>query len=79
VAALDLAGVAVATGSACSTGAGQPSRALLAMGHAPQAAAELVRVSLGRETTAADIDFALAALQAAMPGLQRHLARGSRR
>jgi cysteine desulfurase len=60
VAALDLEGVAASSGSACSAGTAEPSPVLVAMGD-PQAAASSVRFSLGEETTARDIEAALAA------------------
>ena len=50
--------VAASTGSACSSGALEPSDALLAMGIPRDAASESVRFSLGRFTTRQDIDFA---------------------
>jgi cysteine desulfurase len=62
VAALDLEGVAASSGSACSAGTAEPSAPLVAMGDA-EAASSTVRFSLGEETTPADIDFALAALE----------------
>jgi cysteine desulfurase len=54
VAALDGAGVEVSSGSACSSGAAQPSHVMAAMGEDPRATA-LVRISLGRDTDAADV------------------------
>jgi cysteine desulfurase len=62
VAALDLEGVAVSSGSACSAGTAEPSAPLLAMGDV-EAARSTVRFSLGEDTTRADVDFALAALE----------------
>jgi cysteine desulfurase len=60
VIALDLKGVSVSTGAACSSGAIEPSHVLVAMGlHADQARAS-IRFSLGKQTLAEDIDFALA-------------------
>ncbi|TMB03578.1 MAG: cysteine desulfurase [Deltaproteobacteria bacterium] len=59
--ALDLAGVAVSTGSACSSGSLEPSPVLLAMGYPPALARGAIRFSLWSGTTAADID-AVAAL-----------------
>lgn len=56
VVALDLAGVAVSAGAACSSGKVAPSHVLAAMGLDEAAAAEAIRVSLGWTTTAADID-----------------------
>ncbi len=61
VAALDLEGVAVSSGSACSAGTAEPSSVLLAMGD-EEAARCSVRFSLGEDTTAGDIDHALAAV-----------------
>jgi cysteine desulfurase len=54
VAALDAAGVELSSGSACSSGAAQPSHVMTAIGEDPRATA-LLRVSLGRETGASDI------------------------
>ncbi|MCY4258015.1 MAG: cysteine desulfurase family protein [bacterium] len=51
--------VAVSTGSACSSGAIEPSAVLLAMGLSRQAAFETVRFSLGRFTTEAEIQTAI--------------------
>ena len=50
--------VAVSTGSACSAGAIEPSSVLLAMGLSREAAFESVRFSLGRFTTAEEIEIA---------------------
>lgn len=55
----------VSTGSACSSAAIEPSYVLRAMGLAPEQAARTLRVGLGRFTSAADVDFAAAALSAA--------------
>ncbi len=54
----DLAGVAVSGGSACSTGAIEPSHVLMAMGVPRETALGAIRFSLGHDTTAADIDRA---------------------
>ncbi len=60
VIALDLKGVAVSTGAACSSGAIEPSHVLIAMGLRPDQARASIRFSLGKQTVAEDIDFALA-------------------
>ena len=57
----DLAGVAVSSGSACSSGKVQPSHVLEAMGFGPKLAEGAVRLSLGWSTTETDIDSALQA------------------
>jgi cysteine desulfurase len=59
VIALDLKGLAVSTGAACSSGAIEPSHVLIAMGLRPDQARASIRFSLGKQTTEADIDFAL--------------------
>jgi len=57
----DLEGIAVSSGSACSSGKVQPSHVLAAMGFAPAPAKGAVRLSLGWSTTEADIDRCLEA------------------
>ena len=57
--ALDLKGLAVSTGAACSSGAIEPSHVLIAMGLRPDEARASIRFSLGKQTTESDIDFAL--------------------
>ena len=59
---LDLAGIAVSTGSACAAGSVEPSHVLLALGHDAQAAKSAIRFSLGRDTTRQDIDRVVAVL-----------------
>ena len=58
VIALDLKGLAVSSGAACSSGAIEPSHVLLAMGLPHQRARASIRVSLGKQTTQDEIDFA---------------------
>jgi cysteine desulfurase len=60
VISLDLKGLAVSTGSACSSGAIEPSHVLTAMGLRADRARASIRFSLGKQNTADDIDFALA-------------------
>lgn len=52
----DAGGIAISAGSACSSGSLRPSHVLSAMGLDAKAAGEVIRVSIGRETTAADVD-----------------------
>jgi cysteine desulfurase len=61
VIAFDLAGIAVSSGSACSSGKVQPSHVLEAMGFGPELAQGAVRLSLGWSTSEADIDRCLEA------------------
>jgi cysteine desulfurase len=59
VIALDLKGLAVSTGAACSSGAIEPSHVLTAMGVTPDRARASIRFSLGKQNTPEDVDFAL--------------------
>ncbi len=54
--ALDLAGIAVSTGSACASGAVEPSHVLLDMGYEEDEARDAVRISLGWSTTPDEVD-----------------------
>jgi len=81
VIALDLKGLAVSTGAACSSGAIEPSHVLIAMGLPVDQARASIRISLGRQTTGSEIDFALALvpetvarLRAISPRFGRHVA-----
>ncbi len=60
--ALDLEGIAVSVGSACTTGSTDPSHVLAAMGYPPDEARGALRVSLGRTTTDAEVDMAAEAI-----------------
>lgn len=59
VISLDLKGLSVSTGAACSSGAIEPSHVLTAMGLAGDRARGSIRFSLGKQNVTADIDFAL--------------------
>jgi cysteine desulfurase len=59
---LDLRGICVSTGSACSTGEPEPSHVLLAMGLSQKEAQGSIRISLGRDTQEEDIDATVDAL-----------------
>ncbi|TMQ68967.1 MAG: cysteine desulfurase [Candidatus Eisenbacteria bacterium] len=65
--ALDARGVAVSAGAACASGAVEPSPVLNAMGVPRALAVCAVRLSLGRTSTAAEVEAALAALREAVP------------
>jgi cysteine desulfurase len=79
----DLEGIAVSSGSACSSGKVQPSHVLQAMGFGPELAKGAVRLSLGWSTTEADIDCCLEAWRklasALLKGTMKHSLNGSKR
>jgi cysteine desulfurase len=70
VIALDLKGLAVSGGSACQSGATEPSHVLLAMGLSEARARASVRFSLSRLTTQAEVDAALEIVPAAVARLR---------
>ncbi|GAA3023025.1 cysteine desulfurase family protein [Microbacterium dextranolyticum] len=59
---LDQAGISVSTGSACQAGVAEPSHVVLALGRDERAARSVLRMTLGRTSTAEDVDAVLAAL-----------------
>src|SRR5437660_12455893 len=59
VIALDLKGLAVSTGAACSSGAIEPSHVLTAMGMSPDRARASIRFSLGQQNTMEEVEFAV--------------------
>jgi cysteine desulfurase len=59
---MDSMKVSCSTGAACSAGVHRPSHVLLAMGHNEVSAQSSLRFSLGANSTAADVDFALSVL-----------------
>ena len=67
--ALDLEGIAVSTGSACSSGTLEPSHVLKAMGFPPHRTQNSIRFSLGAANTEAEIDRVIAVL----PGIVEKL------
>jgi cysteine desulfurase len=70
VIALDLKGLAVSTGAACSSGAIEPSHVLTAMGMPPERARGSLRFSLGKQNSAEDIDFALSLIPSTVARLR---------
>jgi cysteine desulfurase len=70
VIALDLKGLAVSGGSACQSGATEPSHVLVAMGLSPARARASIRFSLSRLTTEEEIDYALTLIPAAVAHLR---------
>lgn len=62
--ALDLQGIACSTGAACSSGSTEPSHVLLAAGLSRDDARSSLRFSLGRPTTAQEIDYAISVIPA---------------
>jgi cysteine desulfurase len=72
--ALDLAGIAVSTGSACTAGSLEPSHVLAAMGYRPESARGALRITLGRGNTDDEIAYALKTI----PEVVGRLRQGSR-
>lgn len=68
--ALDLKGLAVSTGAACSSGAIEPSHVLTAMGLRPDRARASIRLSLGKQNTPDDVEFAIRLLPASVARLR---------
>ena len=63
IAALDLRGVMISGGAACASRSGQPSHVYTAMGLSEKEAARVIRVSIGRHTTADQLDYAAECLE----------------
>jgi cysteine desulfurase len=60
---LDMKGIAVSSGSACTSGAVQPSRILKAIGYDDETAKSSLRISFGRENTMEEIDYLVEVLK----------------
>jgi len=69
--ALDLEGVAASTGAACAAGGIEPSHVLKAMGFSAERVQSSLRLSLGRGTTEAEIDYAAGVIAAAVERQRR--------
>jgi cysteine desulfurase len=76
VIALDLEGIAVSTGSACSSGALEPSHVLVAMGLRPEVVQSSLRFSLSCYTTQEEIDRTVQTLEAVIQRLRKLSRRG---
>ncbi len=57
---MDLKGISVSTGAACSSGAIEPSHVLTAMGLTPEEARASIRFSLGKQNTEEEVEYVLA-------------------
>ena len=68
---LDKDGIAVSSGSACTSGSTEPSHVLTAMGVDEETARGAIRVSVGRDNTEADVDALLASLRRRIEWLQK--------
>lgn len=68
---LDMQGVAVSTGSACSSGSLEPSPVIRALGRDDDLARGAIRFSFGKENTAEDVDYVLDVLPKAVENLRR--------
>lgn len=60
---MNQAGIGISAGSACNSGQSVPSRVLKAMGYGDDAALSAIRLTLGKQTLAADVDWAAMALR----------------
>ncbi|HYY58337.1 MAG TPA: cysteine desulfurase family protein [Pyrinomonadaceae bacterium] len=68
---LDMQGVAVSTGSACSSGSLEPSPVIRALGHGDELARGSIRFSFGQDNTQGDVDYVLEVLPRAVQNLRR--------
>lgn len=68
---LDMQGIAVSTGSACSSGSLEPSPVIRALGRNDELARGAIRFSFGKENTAEDVEYLLEILPKAVENLRR--------
>ena len=68
---LDMQGVAVSTGSACSSGTLEPSPVIKALGRNEELARGAIRFSFGKDNTDEDVDYAVEALSSAVSALRK--------
>ncbi len=74
---LDMQGIAVSTGSACSSGSLEPSPVIRALGHDDELARTAIRFSFGKDNTVADVDYLLDVLPKAVESLRKLSPSGS--
>ncbi len=67
---MNQAGIAISSGSACNSGKLNPSLVLLAMGYDVPTATAAIRLTLGRDTTEADVDWAAMVLKQVLERLK---------
>lgn len=70
---MNQAGIAISSGSACNSGKLNPSPVLLAMGYSTPMATAAIRLTLGRDTTEADVDWTAMVLKQVLERLQPEL------
>jgi cysteine desulfurase len=75
---MNLAGIAISSGSACNSGKLNPSPVLLAMGYSTPLALGAIRFTLGRDTTASDVDWTAMVLKQVLKRLKPELSLASR-
>ena len=68
---MDLEGLAVSTGSACSSGTLEPSPVIRALGHNDELARGSIRFSFGKDNTAEDVDYLLEVLPRVVERLRK--------
>jgi cysteine desulfurase len=68
---LDVRGVAASSASACKTGNPEPSSVLLALGYEPEIATSSLRLTVGRQTTPDDVEYAINALAESVEKLHK--------
>jgi len=68
---LDLQGIAVSTGSACSSGTLEPSPVVIALGRDDELARGAIRFSFGKDNSEADVDYVLEVLPRVVEKLRR--------
>ena len=68
---LDMNGIVVSTGSACSSSKLEPSHVLTSIGLSPQMAQGAIRISLGRNTRPGDVEYLLEVLPGIIEKLRK--------